>query len=206
MLSLRHLRPHHDAPKGPSSLEPRRKTHFSLRTNKPQFRETGSYRTAEDAMTVSDRIEASAASEGRYRLLADAITDYAIYMLDTNGFITSWNRGAKRFKGYDEAEILGKHVSVFYTDRDQRDGLPARVLESVARDGMFEGEGWRVRKDGSRFWAYVVVDAIRDDAGELLGFAKVTRDLSERQAARAALRRTEDQFKLLVQRVADYAI
>jgi PAS domain S-box-containing protein len=157
-------------------------------------------------MTVSDRIEASAASEGRYRLLVDAITDYAIYMLDTNGFITSWNRGAKRFKGYDEAEILGKHVSVFYTDRDQRDGLPARVLESVARDGMFEGEGWRVRKDGSRFWAYVVVDAIRDDAGELLGFAKVTRDLSERQAARAALRRTEDQFKLLVQSVADYAI
>ena len=157
-------------------------------------------------MTVSDRIEASAASEGRYRLLVDAITDYAIYMLDTTGFITSWNRGAKRFKGYDEAEILGKHVSVFYTDKDQRDGLPARVLESAARDGMFEGEGWRVRKDGSRFWAYVVVDAIRDDAGELLGFAKVTRDLSERQAARAALRRTEDQFKLLVQSVADYAI
>jgi PAS domain S-box-containing protein len=157
-------------------------------------------------MTVSDHFVTSPAGEGRYRLLVDSITEYAVYMLDPAGLITSWNRGAKRFKGYDEAEILGQHVSIFYTDRDQRDGLPSRALASAARDGSFEGEGWRVRKDGSRFWAYVAIDSICDDTGKLLGFAKVTRDLSERQSARATLRRTEDQFKLLVQSVADYAI
>jgi PAS domain S-box-containing protein len=157
-------------------------------------------------MTVSERFAASLTEEGRYELLVHAITDYAIYMLDPTGHITSWNRGARRFKGYDEAEVLGQHFSIFYTDEDQRDGLPDRALKGAVRNGSFEGEGWRVRKDGNRFWANVVIDPIRDETGELVGFAKVTRDLSERLAAKDALKRTEDQFRLLVQSVTDYAI
>ncbi len=157
-------------------------------------------------MTVADHLAVTASDTGRYRLLVDAITDYAIYMLDDLGRVTSWNRGAKRFKGYEEAEVLGRHFSIFYTDDDRHAGLPARALEDATREGAFEGEGWRVRKDGTRFWAHVVIDPIRDDAGNLIGFAKITRDLTERQAAKEALRQTEDQFRLLVQSVGDYAI
>src|SRR5262249_4363214 len=97
--------------------------------------------------------EAEAAELGRYRLLVNAVTDYAIYMLDTNGTITSWNPGARRLKGYEEAEILGQHFSRFYIDEDRAAGLPARALAAAAKEGRFEREGWRVRKDGSRFWA-----------------------------------------------------
>jgi PAS domain S-box-containing protein len=176
------------------------------RIDGPEPQEICSRNQAEDTMPISDHFAESSAEAGRYRSLVDAITDYAIYMLDPSGHVASWNRGAKRFKGYDEAEILGRHFAIFYTEEDQRDGLPARALEVAARTGTFEGEGWRARKDGSRFWAHVVIDPIRDDAGALVGFAKVTRDLSERQEARDALRRSEDQFRLLVQSVADYAI
>src|SRR5579862_6763321 len=112
-------------------------------------------------------------------MLIEAITDYAIYMLDPDGTITSWNAGAKRFKGYDESEILGEHFSRFYTPEDRDAGLPQRALETAIRDGRFESEGWRVRKDGSRFWALAVIDAIKDDNGELLGFVKITRDMTE---------------------------
>jgi PAS domain S-box-containing protein len=153
-----------------------------------------------------ERFEASASNEGRYRMLVDAVTDYAIYMLDPNGIITSWNPGARRFKGYEEAEILGESFSRFYTDEDRGSGLPARALETARREGKFESEGWRVRKDGTRFWAYVVIDPIRDNAGNLVGFAKVTRDLTERMKAEAALRASQEQFRLLVQGVTDYAI
>ena len=162
-------------------------------------------------MNVSiDRQEQFAASlsdDGRYRLLVDAITDYAIYMLDPSGKVTSWNPGAQRFKGYQPHEIIGKHFSQFYTDEDRASGLPARALqEAASAEGRFESEGWRVRKDGSRFWAHVVIDPIRGEAGETLGFAKITRDLTERRAAEEALRESEQQFKLLVQGVTDYAI
>jgi len=105
-----------------------------------------------------------------------------------------------------EAEVLGKHFSIFYSDEDQREGRPSQALEVAAHDGKFEGEGWRLRKDGTRFWAHVVIDPIRDDAGRLIGFAKITRDLTERENARNALKRSEDLFRLLVQSVADYAI
>ncbi len=157
-------------------------------------------------MKVEERPAASLTNEGRHHLLVDAITDYAIYMLDGSGLVTSWNSGAKRFKGYEEAEILGKHFAIFYTDEDRRDGLPGRALDEGTRSGRFEGEGWRLRKDGNRFWAHVVIDPIRDGTGHLLGFAKVTRDLSARQAEKDALRQSEDQFRLLVQSVTNYAI
>jgi PAS domain S-box-containing protein len=142
----------------------------------------------------------------RYRLLVGAITDYAIYMLDPSGRVTSWNPGAQRFKGYEPADIIGQHFSKFYTDEDRESGLPKRALEIAAHEGKFEGEGWRVRKDGSRFWAHVVIDPIKSEQGSLIGFAKITRDLTERRATEASLRRSEEQFRLLVQGVTDYAI
>ncbi len=157
-------------------------------------------------LKTSDPFAKNQSDEGRYRLLLDAITDYAIYMLDPDGTVTSWNTGAERFKGYSPAEIIGKNFSRFYTDADLARGLHKRALDEAALNGSFESEGWRVRKDGSRFWAHVIIDAIRDQGGDLIGFAKITRDLTERRNATEALRQSEEQFKLLVQGVTDYAI
>ena len=154
----------------------------------------------------SELIPAAITGDERYRLLVEAVTDYAIYMLDPRGIVTSWNRGATRFKGYREDEIIGQHFSRFYTDEDRATDLPARALRTAAETGRFEQEGWRVRKDGSLMWAHVVIDPILNDAGSLLGFAKITRDVSERRASQEALRRSEERFKLLVQGVHDYAI
>jgi PAS domain S-box-containing protein len=146
------------------------------------------------------------AGDDRYKVLVDAITDYAIYMLDTQGNIVSWNAGASRFKGYEAAEVLGTHFSRFYRVADRDKGLPCVALTHAAEKGRFEGEGWRVRKDGSEFWAHVIIDPIRDNAGSLIGFAKITRDLTERRLAEQQLRQSEQQFRLLVQGVTDYAI
>ena len=148
----------------------------------------------------------SQTEDGRYRLLIEAITDYAIYMLDPNGFVTSWNSGAERLKGYAPGEIIGQHFSRFYTQPDRDTDLPTFALQTALRDGKFEAEGWRVRKDGTQFWAYVVIDPIHLEGGELVGFAKITRDLTERKAAEDALRKSQEEFRLLVQGVTDYAI
>lgn len=145
-------------------------------------------------------------AEERYRLLVDAIIDYAVYMLDPNGTVVSWNTGAQRYKGYTAEEIVGSHFSLFYTDADRATGLPARGLNAAAENGRFETEGWRVRKDGTCFWAHVVIDPIRSEAGDLIGFAKVTRDLTEKRAAEETLRKSEEQLQLLIQGVTDYAI
>ncbi|MDP3175923.1 MAG: PAS domain S-box protein [Phenylobacterium sp.] len=150
--------------------------------------------------------EKSANPDDRHRLLIDSITDYAIYMLDVDGRVTSWNPGAQRFKGYAASEIIGEHFSVFYTEEEREAGVPSEALRTAANEGRFEREGWRVRKDGSHFWAHVVIDPIRDPSGALVGYAKVTRDLTERKAAEQTLRRSEQQFRLLVQSVTDYAI
>ncbi|MDP1867934.1 MAG: PAS domain S-box protein [Bradyrhizobium sp.] len=157
-------------------------------------------------MQPNQRLNASASDDGRYRMLIEAITDYAIYMLDPNGIVSSWNPGARRFKGYEASEIVGEHFSRFYTEADRASGLPQRALEIAAREGKFENQGWRVRKDGSRFWAYVIIDPIRDASGNIVGYAKITRDLTERRLAEEQLRQSEEQFRLLVQGVTDYAI
>jgi PAS domain S-box-containing protein len=157
-------------------------------------------------MEQTEHYDVSLTGEDRYRLLLDSVFDYAIYMLDADGVVTSWNAGAQRFKGYTAAEILGQHFSRFYTEEDRSQGRPQQALETAAREGRFENEAWRVRKDGTRFWAHVIIDPIRDPGGRLIGYAKVTRDVTERKLAQDALRETENQFRRLVQSVTDYAI
>jgi PAS domain S-box-containing protein len=133
-------------------------------------------------------------AERRFRLLVQGVTDYAIYMLDPQGFISNWNPGAERIKGYGAEEIVGQHFSRFYIPEDVAAKVPWRALETARREGRYDAEGWRQRKDGSRFWASVVIDAIRDDHGTLLGFAKVTRDLTERREAQIELEKSREQL------------
>ena len=130
-------------------------------------------------------------SERRFRLLVEGVTDYAIYLLRPDGEISSWNPGVERIKGYSAAEVLGRNFSMFFTAEDRADEKPARALETARATGRFHDEGWRLRKDGSRFWASTVLDAIRDERGALVGFAKITRDLTERRLADEQLRERE---------------
>lgn len=145
-------------------------------------------------------------SEERFRMLVEAVQDYAIFMLDTEGHIVSWNAGAQKIKGYRAEEIIGRHFSVFYPPEVAQAKWPEEELRRAVAVGRYEEEGWRVRKDGSRFWALVVITAVRDAHGRLVGFAKVTRDLTERRRQEEALRRSEESFRLLVDGVKDYAI
>ena len=145
-------------------------------------------------------------SEERFRLLVESVRDYAIFMLDPTGHVLTWNAGAERFKGYTADEIRGSHFSRFYPPESLARGLPAHELEVAAREGSFEDEGWRVRKDGSLFWANVVITAMRDTNGALVGFAKVTRDLTQRRNHEEAMRQSEERFRLLVEGVSEYAI
>jgi PAS domain S-box-containing protein len=160
----------------------------------------------EDVSLIMTESEHPAGAGGNFELLVQSVTDYAIYMLDRQGRVASWNAGARRIKGYEPEEIIGQHFSRFYTPEDLKQEIPRIALETAERAGRFEAEGWRVRKDGSHFWAHVVIDAIRDSTGNLVGFAKITRDLRERRAAEEALRRSEQRFRLLVQSITDYAI
>jgi PAS domain S-box-containing protein len=134
------------------------------------------------------------------------VRDYAIFALDPGGHILSWNTGAELLRGYKPSEIIGRHFSTFYPPEDIAAGKPARELVDAVRDGSVEDEGWRVRKDGSRFWANVIITALRDETGALVGFAKVTRDLTERRRADQELRESEERFRMLVHGVKDYAI
>ena len=150
--------------------------------------------------------EALRESEQRFRALVDGVSDYAIYMLDPNGLVTTWNSGAERVKGYTASEVVGTHMSRFYPPEAIKRKWPEHELQKAAVEGRFEDEGWRVRKDGSRFWANVIITAVRDAGGMLRGFAKVTRDLTERRAHEEALKKSEERFRLLVEGVDDYAI
>jgi PAS domain S-box-containing protein len=145
-------------------------------------------------------------SESDFAHLVSGVQDCAILLLDPDGNVASWNAGAQRIKGYSEEEIVGKHFSAFYPPEAVENGLPAHALRVAASQGRFADEGWRVRKDGKQFWASVAITAIRDDAGVLRAFFKITRDLTEQQAADLALRQSEERFRLLVDGVLDYAI
>src|SRR5262245_42128256 len=133
-------------------------------------------------------------NERQFRLLVESVVDYALYMLDPEGVVANWNTGAQRIKGYIPAEIVGQHFSRFYTDTDRANGKPARALKIARETGRYEEDGWRVRKDGSFFWASVVIDPIRDDSGNLIGYAKITRDITERREAQLALERVQRQL------------
>lgn len=140
---------------------------------------------------VRERTTALQRSEQQFQQLVDGITDCAIYMVDPNGYVASWNPGAERIKGYAANEIIGQHFGIFYTEEDRAAGLPAEVLRAAATHGKYEAENWRVRKDGTRFWASVLIDPIRDSAGEIVGFAKITRDMTERRAMQEQLHQSQ---------------
>ena len=140
------------------------------------------------------------------RLLVQSAEDYAIFTLDPTGVVTSWNAGARRMKGYEAEEIIGQHFSRFYPESATSSGHPEHELAVASAEGRYEEEGWRIRKDGTRFWANVVITALRGDDGRLLGFGKVTRDLTDRRRDEEALRESEERLRILVQSVSDYAI
>ena len=148
----------------------------------------------------------AATSADRFRLLVEAVQDYGIFMLDPTGIVLSWNSGAARLKGYSAEEVIGRHFSIFYPEPAKQKMWPDQELRLAAANGTYEEEGWRVRKDGSMFWANVVITALRDPDGTLTGFGKVTRDLTERRLHEEALRQSEERFRLMIEGVRDYAI
>ena len=155
-----------------------------------------------DATRLQSKVEVVKEAEIRdrdaqLRLMVEAVTDYAIFMLDPEGNVKTWNAGAQRIKQYAASEIIGKHFSIFYPDEDKRNGKPQWELEVAQEKGRFEDEGWRVRKDGSRFWANVIITAVKDRSGKLAGFGKVTRDFTERMKAKEALARSERSLREL---------
>lgn len=155
---------------------------------------------------MDDDVRSPDSEDKRFRVLVEAITGYAIFLLDPEGRVTTWNAGAERITGYEASEIIGANFSRFYTNEARSSGTPCRALEEAARSGRFETEDWRVRKDGTLFWTHVIIDAVRDPEGNLIGYAKVTRDLSEKNRAEAVLADSEEQFRRLVLNVVDYAI
>jgi PAS domain S-box-containing protein len=161
---------------------------------------------AREAVALSASRHGGLEGPDLYRLLVESVRDYAIFALDATGHILTWNRGAERLKGYQLDEIVGKHFSIFYPEEDKARGKPDWELEVAEAEDRFEDEGWRVRKDGSLFWANVIITALRDEQGTLVGFAKVTRDLTERRRAEETLRESELRFRLIVQSVTDYGI
>jgi PAS domain S-box-containing protein len=144
--------------------------------------------------------------ERSYQLLVTSVTDYAIYMLNPAGYVTSWNPGAQRYMGYAPHEIIGQHFSAFYTEDERASGIPDHALKTSLETGKFEAEGWRVRQDGKRFWASVVIDPVFDENSVFIGYAKITRDMSHQHLAQEELRKSEERFRMLVQGVTDYAI
>ena len=149
----------------------------------------------ESARSAYQREAAMREEQERFRLFVDAVQDYAIYVLDPEGHIASWNRGAQRIKGYSASEILGQHFSIFFTEQDRIAGKPLEELQTAEQKGQYEGEGWRVRKDGTQFWASVVLTSIKDNKGKLIGFAKVTRDHTERMQAQQNLQRANSELE-----------
>jgi PAS domain S-box-containing protein len=151
-------------------------------------------------------LESTREIDRQYELLVNSVFDYALYLLDAQGRVATWNPGARRFKGYEADEIIGEHFSRFFTPEDREAGLPQHILATAASEGRFEAEGWRVRKDGTRFWCHAVIDSVRSETGDVVGFAKITRDVTDRRNAEKALYESEQRFRLLVEGIQDYAI
>ncbi|MCC7346644.1 MAG: response regulator [Variibacter sp.] len=178
-------------------IERRKESEAALRESEQKLEMRVAERTAELAIANAKLIEEAEQrqrAEGRFQYLVEGVVDYALFMLDPSGIITNWNAGAERIKGYKEHEIVGRHFQTFYTEEDRAAGVPVRALETARTTGKFEAEGFRVRKDGARFWASVVINAIHDREGRLIGFAKITRDISERREAQLALQRAQEQL------------
>jgi PAS domain S-box-containing protein len=152
-------------------------------------RHAGFAKITRDVTDKKRTADALLESERRFRLLVQGVTDYAIYMLSPEGLVTNWNEGAQRIKGFEEREVIHTHFSRFYTEADRSDQLPAKALSTASREGRYENEGWRIRKDGTKFWAHVVIDAVYDNHKNLIGFAKITRDITEKKAAQEELQR-----------------
>ena len=169
----------------------RERTDDLAKTNEALQTEINERKQAEDDLRQS---------EEQFRLLVDGVKDYAIFMLDREGIVTSWNAGAQRIKGYAADQVIGQHFSRFYTPENIAAGKPERELAIATEQGVFSEESWRVRRDGSRFWASVTITSVRDEAGKLRGFTKVTRDITERKRADDALRESEAR-----RNVAEYA-
>ncbi|SOZ10692.1 PAS domain-containing hybrid sensor histidine kinase/response regulator [Cupriavidus taiwanensis] len=178
---------------------------MTRRPDDPQLR-AGNANSPQGSASEAGSADDRHAADTPYRTLVESVQDYAIFTLDVGGHVSSWNKGAARIKGYRREEILGKHFSHFYTPDAVARRWPDAELKAAAELGRFEDEGWRVRKDGSRFWANVVITALRDADGKLIGFGKVTRDLTEQRRAAEALRQSEESLRLLVEGVKDYAI
>ena len=166
--------------------------------------ESGSHHKDSEMQAGPTEIDLESADQ--FRLLVDSIRDYAIFILDPKGYIATWNLGAESIKGYKPGEIIGKHFSIFYSEEEVSSNKPAYELRMASELGRFEDEGWRLRKDGTRLWANVVITALRNKDGILVGFGKVTRDLTERKKAEEILRESQERFRLLIDGVADYAI
>ena len=160
-------------------IEARRRAELDLKT----LNQTLEQRAEERARQLAASLGKLEETERRFRLLVEGVSDYAIYLLDPEGLVVNWNPGAERIKGYSSAEILGRHFRQFYTPEDQADDVPMKALATARQTGKFETENWRVRKDGTRFWASVVINAIKNNKGEFVGFAKITRDMTEKRAA-----------------------
>jgi PAS domain S-box-containing protein len=171
-------------------IERRRKVEALLRSDRATLASDASTRTAETQQAIAQLRD----SERHFRLLVQSVTDYAIYMLDPTGTVASWNAGAARIKGYGAQEIVGKNYSEFFAPEDRASGIPQNALRVAREHGRYETEGWRLRKDGSRFWAFAVIDAVRDEDGNLLGFAKITRDMTEKREAQLQLERAQVQL------------
>ena len=176
----------------------------ALRNEQDQL--IGYAKVTRDLTDRRQREEALRQSEERFRSLIDGVKDYAIFMLDIDGNVSTWNTGAQQIKGYLPGEIIGSHFSRFYPPETLAQGLPEYELKMARLEGRYEDEGWRLRKDGSRFWANVIITAMRDATGKLMGFSKITRDLTERRSHEEALRRGEEHFRLLVDGVTEYAV
>ena len=179
-------------------------------TANPSHRKLNHMADASSRESTTDHLtrplSSSNLSDIDYRLMVDAVTDYAIFLLDPNGTVLSWNAGARRIKGYEADEVVGRHVSIFYPPELLDRGWPAHELTVARAEGRFKDEGWRLRKDGTRFWANIIITRLSGPDGELRGFSKITRDLSERRRQEELLRLSEERFRLLVEGVKDYAI